>query len=152
MVSRLVSSRGKILSLYEGCRFLHSLIISPYRIIISIMETIYQELFINLYHELVHINQGICINVFICLISLFLLFFFDWLCSIISSNSFSTKYLNREDTQISYNKIIISDEDIECDGESTKNYQTGGQDGQEGFEKQEGNNFFSKKLVKLSKL
>ena len=72
-------------------------------------------------------------------------YFFGWLCSITFSNSFSTKYLNREDTQISYNKIIIYD-DVEYDEESIKNYQTGRQDGQEGSRKQEGNNLFFKYL------
>ena len=45
--------------------------------------------------------------------------------------------LNIEETQESSNKIIVLNEDIECDGESTKNYQTVGQDGQGGSEKQE---------------
>ena len=80
---------------------------------------------------------------------------FHRLCSINSSNSFSTKYRNKEDTQISSNNIIISYDDIECDRESTNNYHTSGQDGQgrqhgqdgqEESEKKEGNNLFFKYL------
>ena len=77
---------------------------------------------------------------------LIVFYFLGWLCSITYSKSFSNKYLNKEDTHISSNNIIISDDDIECDGESLKNYRSGGQDGQERFEKQEGNNLFFKDL------
>ena len=47
MVSILVSSRGIVILLYVGGRVLHSLISSRYRIIISIVETVHQEIFMN---------------------------------------------------------------------------------------------------------
>ena len=75
MVSRLVSSEATFCILYAIGIVLSLYISSHDRIIISIVETIQQEIFMNnFYHELVNIEKGICINIFICYLIVFYFF------------------------------------------------------------------------------
>ena len=75
MVSRLVSSQATFRILYAIGIVLSLYISSQDKIIISIVETIQQEIFMNnFYHELVNIEKGICINIFICYLIVFYFF------------------------------------------------------------------------------
>ena len=75
MVSRLVASRATFHFLYAIGIVLSLYISSHDRIIISIVEKIQQEIFMNnLFHELVNIEKGICINIFICYLIVFYFF------------------------------------------------------------------------------
>ena len=75
MVSRLVSSKATFCILYAIGIVLSFLFSSQDKIVISIVETIQQEIFMNnFYHELVNIEKGICIKIFICYLIVFYFF------------------------------------------------------------------------------
>ena len=74
MVSRLASYQGTILSLYTRGRVLRSLTRLPNRRCIYMMETIQQELLMNVFYHELDIKQCIFINIFKCHISLYFIF------------------------------------------------------------------------------
>ena len=75
MVSRLVSSEATFCILYAIGIVLSLLFILQDKIVISIVETIQEEMFMNsFYHELVHIEKGICIKICVCYLIVFYFF------------------------------------------------------------------------------